>query len=207
MGLSPVASAPSTDSALLIHSTASEAINVTIRGLVFDPSAANTALELYEAQETVALGGITETSVNTYREVLAIQKDKGTTADVVVGTALDGQISRIPSWEARPLFRRIEFYPVPSGQTLEVQYFRRPDRITKESDAVDPSVDEEALVWRAAGNMHWTDNEGQAAGIAWRKAEEILLRVRNEEDTFGEKDHTIDMWGSYMSLENGYWTD
>lgn len=194
-------------STLEVYSTASEAINVQVRGLVSDTTASGTALELYEAKETISLAGVTQTSAHSYNKVISIQKDKGTDADVIVGTSADGQIARIPSWESRPMYRKIQFHPVPTGQTFEVAYFRRPDRVTSENDPISPGLNEEALMWRAAGNMMWMDNEPQAAERAWQKAAEVVAIKRNEEETFGEKDFHVEPWAGYMSLENEHWWD
>lgn len=192
---------------LYVHSTASEAIAVQVRGLVSDSTASGTALEFYEAKETLTLAGASLASVNTYSKVISIQKDKGTAEDILISTPADGLIARIPSWESRPLYQKVQFSPVPNGVTLEVAYFRRPDRITSENDPLEPSINEEAIMWRAVGNLHWTDNEGQAAERAWQKANEVIALKRNEEETFGEKDFHIEPWQGYMDLESEYWRD
>ncbi len=197
----------SADAQLFVSSTVSDGIAIQITGRVNDTTASGTALELFEARESLTLGGATLTSANSYRRVISIQKDKGTAADILIGTANEGLIARIPSWEARPMYRRVQFHPVPTGQTLDVGYFRRPDRITSENDALEPSVNEEALMWRAAGNLMWMDNEPAAAERAWQKAAEVVAVKRNEEETFGEKDFHVEMWGSYMALENEFWWD
>lgn len=197
----------STAAQLHVSSTQSETISVQVRGLVSDSTASGTALEFYEAKETMTLVGATLASTNTYTSIIALQKDKGTASDVLIGTAADGLLARIPSWEARPLYHKIQLQPVPTGQTLEVAYFRRPDRLTSEQDPMDPSINEEAIVWRAAGNLHWMDNEGQAAERAWQKANEVIALKRNEEETFGEKDFHIEPWQGYMDLESEYWRD
>ena len=207
MGLVPLGKEITTAAALHVSSTQSEAIDVQIRGLVSDTTASGTALEFYEAKETVSLAGVTATSSNSYTKIYAIQKDKGTTADVLVGNATDGQLARIPSWETRPMYRRIQLSPIPTGQTLEVEYFRRPDRLASENDPLEASVNEEALMWRAAGNLMWMDNEPQAAERAWQKAGEAVAVKRNEEETFGEKDFHVEPWAGYMALENEYWWD
>jgi hypothetical protein len=197
-----------TDSTLHISQTTSEGIDVQVHGLVFDSTASGTALELYEAKETVSMAGVTQTTTNSNRKIIAIQKEKNTTSDIIVGRGSDGKmISRIPGWETRPLFQKVQFTPVPTGQTVEVAYFKRPSRIVSESDALDPGVNEEAVVWRTVGNLHWMDNETQSAQVAWAKAEEVISIKRNEEQLFGEKDHHVEPSCSYMDLENEYWED
>lgn len=207
MGTVPVIKELSVIAPVFVSSSQSDAIAVQIAGLVQDTTASGTALEFYEAKETVTLAGVTQTSVNSYSKITAIQKDKGSDADVSVGSAADGLFSRIPSWESRPLYRKVQFHPVPTGQTLEVLYFKRPNRITSENDPIEASANEEALMWRAAGNVMWMDNEPQAAERAWQKAAEVIAVKRNEEETFGEKDFHIEPWAGYMNLENRYWFD
>lgn len=205
LGYVPTVKDLSVAAPLHISSTSSESIAIQIRGLISDSTASGTALELFEAKETLTLAGVTLASTNSYTTIISIQKDKGTAADVLIGTAADGQIARIPSWESRPLYHKVQFSPVPTGQTLEVTYFRRPDRLTSEDDPIEASVNEEALVWRAAGNLHWMDNEGQAAERAWQKANEVVVLKRNEEETFGEKDFTVSPWLGYVNLEDEFW--
>jgi len=206
-GISPVAKDMSTAGTLHFSTVASEAISVQIRGLVLDTNASGTANEFYEARETVEMAGVTESSVNTYTKIVSIQKDAATTYDVSCGTAADGLLARIPAWETRPRYRRIQLQPAANGVVVELAYFRRPDRLTSEDDPLDPAINEEALVWRAAGNLHWMDNEQQAAQGAWSKANEALIIKRNEEQTFGERDMHIEPWVGYMYLESEYWLD
>lgn len=207
MGYAPLVKEMAGETQLLFSTATSEAINVSIAGLVNDTAASGTALALREAKEVISLGGSTEASTQVYTRITSIQKDKGTTNDLVIGSAADGLLSRIPSWETRPLFRNIELSPRSSGQTMEVTYFRRPDRLTQESDTIDPGINEEAILWRAVGNMHWIDQEGQQAERAWKKASEAAIAKRTEEETFGEIDLHVEPWAGYMSLENEFWYD
>jgi len=204
-GYSPVAVDPATDAQIHVSTPASEAVSVQIRGLVNDTTASGTAMEFYEARETLELAGATESSSNTYTRIVSFQKDYKTEEDVLFGTATDGLIARIPGWETRPRYQRIQFQPIPSGETLELAYFRRPDRITSEDDPLDPAINEEAVVWRTVGNLHWMDQQPQAAQGAWSKAGEALIIKKNEEETFGEKDFHIEPWLGYLNLEDEYW--
>lgn len=196
VGLVPVTSQPNTDTTLIFQSTASDnAFDVFVKGLVRDTTASGTALELYEVEETVSISSTaTVASSNSFVRVLALQKPRPTNGDLTVTyTTGDQRAARLPSWEARPLYPQIQLSLVPSVQaTLEVEYFRRPDRLVSENGAIDPSMDEEALIWRAVGNMHWKDQEGQQAETAWRKAVEIVESKKNVEETFGEKDFHVE---------------
>jgi hypothetical protein len=206
-GISPIAKDLSAASVLQFSTTASEGIDIQIRGLVQDTAASGTALEFYEVRETLTMAGVTQASANTYSKIVSIQKDHSTAEDVIVGTVADGQLARIPSWESRPRYPKLQLQPASSGTQVEVGFFRRPDRLTSEDDPLDPAINEEAVVWRTAGNLHWMDNEGQSAQGAWSKANEALAIKRNQEQTFGEKDHHIQPWVGYMSLESEYWLD
>lgn len=211
MGLVPVTSQPNTDTTLQFQSTVSENYNAYVKGLVRDTTASGTALELYEVLEAV---GITSSDVNTtsnsFVRIIELTKDRPSNGDLTINYSQDGRrASRIPLWEARPLFPQIQLFHVPNPQaTLEVEYYRRPDRITSENGGIDASMDEEALVWRAAGNMHWVDQEGASAKEAWEKATEIVEAKKNVEESFGEKDFHIEpAFPSYFDQENLFWTD
>lgn len=204
VGISPVISQPATDETLTFSTLTSESIAVQVRGLVFDSAASGTALALREVQESVQMAGVTNFSANYYRKVISIQKDKGTTngLSVAYGSSLRAYVA---PWDTRPMYQQIQLMFVPiAGTQLEISYQKRPDRITSEDDSLPGFVNEEAVMWRAAGNMHWMDNEGQAAQIAWTKADQELDRVRNEEQTHGEKSYAVNLWtpGGYMGLEN-----
>lgn len=202
-GTVPVIKQPEGET-LTFSTTVSDGIDITVRGLVQDTTASGTALEFYEAQETLTMAGVSQATSNTYQEILAIQKDKNSTADVTATLTTSGdQVVRIPSWASRPLYQQIQLLFKPSaGTQLRMGYFRRPDRLVAEGDGVDPAINEEAVMWRAAGNLHWIDNEGQAAQLAWQRAEEIVTNLKNVEETFGEKDHGVDMWETYLGLED-----
>lgn len=206
-GYSPVVRDLSTNATLVLASSASEVMAVQVRGLIHDTAASGTALEYREVVETITLGGTSEASSNYYHSITSIQKDKATESDLIVSTALDGIISRIPSWETRPLFQRIQLMPASNGTVLSLEYFKRPDRLTSEDDPIDPGLVEEALVWRAVGNAHWFDNETQNAQAAWAKANEAISIKRNAQETFGEKDHGVEPWTGYVRMEDWYWEE
>lgn len=203
-GYVPVISQPATDTTLSFQSTVSEGFDVHLRGLVRDTTASGTALELYEVQETIRLDNESAVATaNAYVRVLGIQKPKFTVADVhVTDDTSTLKISRIPAWETRPLFRRIQLHFVPTARPFRVNYFKRPDRLTTETDAIDPGINEEAVVWRAVGNISFIENEDNAAGVAWGKAEDIIEKMKTMEETFGEKDSHIAPWIGYLNLES-----
>ncbi|MEE8522193.1 MAG: hypothetical protein V3S83_12605, partial [Gemmatimonadota bacterium] len=204
MGWLPVIKQPVTDTTLNIESSVSETMDVFVRGLVRDTTASGTALEFHEVQETVTLGGAALPTANTYTEIIALQKPKKSLAEVIVTnnqTAL--KIARIPLWRTRAQYKRVQLHFIPvAGTVFEVIYFRKPDRIVSEDDPLDPAINEEAIMWRAAGNMHWMDNEDQAAERGWRQAASILKKIRVMEESFGEEDHSVQPWTGYLELEN-----
>lgn len=209
LGFSTVIAQPPADTFITAQATVSDSLDVHLRGLVRDTGASGTALELFEAMETLSLSSSEMvTSANSYVRVVAIDKPRGSLADVLIRDATTGTLlSRVSAWEARPMFPMIQLLVVPPpGTSLEIEYFRRPDRITAESHTIDPAIHEEALVWRAAGNMHWLDDEPQVAQAAWRQADEALGRVKRAADAFGERDHHAEPpTGGYMSFEGINW--
>ncbi len=188
-GSSPVAAQPATDTTLNIRTTASEAVRVLVRGLVFDSTASGTALELRMAEETLNMGGsgFTATS-NTFREVFALEKTRDSTSDLIVQNPLNSQtIGHIPTWDTRNEFKKIEFLFPPSGVTpVKVTYFTKPEPLGAEDQTIDPALPTDFLVWRSTGDLHWIKNEREPAQVAWAKAEEILQNRINAERTFGD---------------------
>jgi len=201
-GVVPVIFQPSDPSYISMIASVSESYEVTVKGLMQDTSASGTALEFYEDLEILTIQDESAvTGAKTWSRIDEISKARATNSDLQVSIA-HGTVSRIPRWSTRPLYQQLQFVHVPvSGTRLEVQYFRRPDRLTSEQHTIDPLINEDALVWRAAGNLHWMDQEGQQANLAWRKAEEILNDQKNVEETFGEKDHSIQPWSGYFNIE------
>lgn len=204
IGMTPVVAQPQTDSTLSLSAPVSDSFDVYVRGLARDTVASGTALELYETEETVSINSSeTQQTTTLFTRIDSIEKPRGTLADLLVAEDADGRrISRIPTWAAHPLYKAIRFLYIPSANTtLDIEYFRRPDRLTSESQSIDPRIDEEALVWRAAGNLHWTDQEGQAAQRAWGKADEILAISKGAEDQFGERDFHVEPENFYLERE------
>ena len=204
LGIVPVISQPNTDTTLTFQCTASDSFNTYVKGLVRDTTASGTALEFFEAEETISItGSDVKTSANAYVQVIGIEKKYPTNGDLIVketGSAVP--ISRMARWEARPEFPRAQFLVVPNaGTRLEVEYFRRPDRIAAEEQTLDPAVHEDALIWRAVGNQHWMDQEGQQANLAWQKANEVAADQKSVEEMFGEKDHHMEPVNFYFEAE------
>lgn len=180
-GITPVAPQPQTDTALTIQAGASESMQVFVQGLVRDTSQSGTALELYEAQETVTLSD--ENSVDTannYVEVFAVEKPYNTENNVTVTNKQDGKvIARIPHWDTQIRYPRIETdLAIPAGTTLEALFLAHPQDITGTGQPLHPSVDEDFMVWRLCGDLHWIKNNQQAARLAWGKADEVVENAK-----------------------------
>lgn len=203
VGVVPVTRQPETASRLVATASVSESFNIGVKGLVEDTSASGTPFQFYEAFEELMVSddsGVT--SANEYVQIYQISKERGTSADVRFTYGTDETVSRIPSWESQPRFHRLQFMPVPPANiSLRVSYFRRPDRITSEAQPLDPNINEEALVWRAAGNIHWHQNELQNAQLAWAKADQFLAAETKQQETHGERDHSVQPWFGYLNRE------
>jgi hypothetical protein len=189
-GLQPVVSQPATDTKMEFQTTVSETQSVILRGLIFDSTASGTALELYEAEETVSVSDDTTwtESANSYREILAIEKPFNTTAGLVARDQEDTTIrARIAPWEDTAAYVKIETdFPVGVGTQLRVTYFTKPDQITSINDAANPAVPDQFLLWRAVGDIHWIQNQESAARVAWGKADELLQdRILAQKTTGG----------------------
>jgi hypothetical protein len=189
-GLQPVVSQPATDTKMEFQTTVSETQSVILRGLIFDSTASGTALELYEAEETVSVSDDTTwtESANSYREILAIEKPFNTTAGLVARDQQDTTIrARIAPWEDTAAYVKIETdFPVGVGTQLRVTYFTKPDQITSINDAANPAVPDQFLLWRAVGDIHWIQNQESAARVAWGKADELLQdRILAQKTTGG----------------------
>lgn len=182
-GVTPVAPQPQTDTTLSIQASASEAMAVFVQGLVRDTSQSGTALELYEAQETVNL--VDENAVNTanaYAEVFAVEKPYDTENNLTVTNNQNSEIiARIPRWDTQIRYPRIETdLVIPGGTTLEVLYLGHPQDLTGVGQPLHPSVEEDFMVWRLVGDLHWIKNNQQAARLAWGKADEVVENVKQK---------------------------
>jgi len=203
-GSASVLRQPEVPDYLVLTPSVSESFDVLMRGLVQDTGASGTALEFYEAQETINIASDSPvTSTTSWARIDNISKARATSADLKVDLAGGGTVSRIPSWGTRPLFQKIEFLFIPDGvKQVRVEYYRRPQRITDENQALDASVNEDVLAWRAAGNLHWMDQEGQAAQVAWAKADQLIAKEMSREETFGDRDHGVQPGFSYLERED-----
>lgn len=201
-GLSPVLSQPSTNETLVLSTTQSDGMTVRIQGLVEETAASGTSLRFRRVTESFTMAGVTEVSANTYVRILVVQKSRPT--DATLNVAYGSQLqSRVLGPEASAAFPRLEIYPgADAGYAIEMRYFRRPERLNDEDSAIDPGINEQALLWRAVGNMHWMDNERDAAQLAWQRAEITVAELRTQEEAHGEEDHTIDPAVSYTEREN-----
>lgn len=205
MGTVPLITHPN-GSALKFETTVSESFDVSIAGTVRDTGASGTALEFYEAMETVSMDGTVKTSANVFEEVTSIQKEKNTAADLkIFFSSTSEPVSRIPNWETRPLYRRVQFSPVPTaGTALELQYYRRPNRITDTDAALDSAINQEAVVWKAVELVSLLESKIDLAQLARARAEEVVRNRKEVEENFGERDHTIQPWCGYLNLEDDY---
>ena len=183
-GWSPFSSLPVTDTALQLQAGGSEAFAVRISGMLRDTLASGTSLELQEYTETLTMGGTVVTQTATvWASLFGLEKEVGSTNWLKALNPLTGQvISYIPAGEVAAQHRRIRLLPLPSaGTNLRVVYYRRPEELHSLDAAIDNSVDLDFLAWRAAGDIHWTLKEAQAAQIAWGKAQEIMASALSRE--------------------------
>lgn len=196
---------PPAPTKLVFQSTVSEAVEVNISGWARDSSASGTAMELYEVNEQVQLGGTgtTETTYE-YASVRAIEKTTlDSVCDIVVRSSTDSQpLARLTSDDRQASYRRIEFLKVPTaGTAFRVKYFRRPERLVSENVPLEPSVEQDYLLWRTVGDLHWIASQQEAALAAWRKADALIQQRIMAEKTQGEGNLQIQPEMSYYDQE------
>lgn len=202
-GQVPVIRQPNSATVVTFSPSVSESFSIYIRGLVRDSNASGTALELYDVLETVVVSSAADVSTtNAYVRIDEISKKYASTANVSVSYDDGAVVGRIPGWSMGPSYQRIQLFNIPAaGTKLSISYKRRPDRLTAEEQVIDPGINVDAIVWRASGNIHWQDQETEAANMAWRKADEIVSQIITEEQSQGDRDYQIDLWGSYYARE------
>jgi hypothetical protein len=205
-GLVPTIAAPSTDTKLVFQTTASEAMNVNISGWARDSTASGTAMELYEINETVNLGGtgVTETT-NTYVKIRAIEKTTlDSASDLVIRSSTDSApLARLTSDDRAAAYRQVEFLKVPgAGTQFRVEYYRRPERLVSENVPLEPSIDLDFLLWRTVGDLHWVASQQEAALAAWRKSEGLVQQRILAEKAHGEGNLQVQPDISYFDIED-----
>lgn len=204
-GTMPVIAAPATDTKLQLQTGVSEGIQVTIRGLARDTAASGTALEFYEISESVVMAGTNATNTaSTFVQIKEISTEQNRLSDLTVKAAATGAIlARIPPWQAYSEYVRVEFFGSPEqGRALHVEYFTDPERILSEGDTLHSAIDIDYVKWRAVGDMHWIKQEQEAARLAWAEADSVLARLKNRENSFGERDSSNRPLVNYFDLEN-----
>lgn len=204
LGNSPVLSQPDAARYYTVQASVSEAMTVTLKGLVHDSGFSGTPLSLYEAIETFTLGSAAVTSTNQYFKVLGLQKNKGTTGSLVLTQLTENRkVARVEPWDESSNYKVIEFMYAPATNTqMRINYYRKPDRLTSESDILDPDIDEAIIRWYAAGTMLAADEALEAGMALWSKAEKRLNEKMNADKTFGERDSSPNMWQGYRGLED-----
>jgi len=202
-GVVPVTRQPESAGVVTFSPDVSESFSVYVRGLVRDSNASGTALELYDVLETVVISSAADASTtNSFVRVDEVSKKYASKANITVKYSDGSVVGRIPSWSMGPSYQRIQLFNIPNaGTILSIAYKRRPDRLTAEEQVIDPGINLDAIIWRASGNIHWQDQETEAANMAWRKADEIVGQILTEEVSQGDRDYQIDIWGSYHSRE------
>jgi hypothetical protein len=204
MGTVPVISTPATDTLLQVNTTASDNFDVVIRGLARDTAASGSPLEFYPVVETISITGTGATNTaNTFVQIDEINKAKNTNGDLIVSDVVSGkQIARIEKWNGIAAYNRVEVTdPPPVGHQLLIEFFTAPRPIEAETEPLDPSLDTQYIMWKAAGDIMWQKQEAQPAQVAWAKADEILDSVRARETAFGERDSQSRPTLSYYDLE------
>jgi hypothetical protein len=191
---------------LLIEATATDTASIYIEGLATDSAASGYADALYRASETIDVINLsTYTTANVYVKVDVIGKDKYTVGDYIIRGGGVGTLARLNSVDLRTKYRHLELAPIPAaGTVLYVQYLKAPTPLTALSQCPHPAIDEEYLIWYAAGMIRESQGETQQAAGCLARAQQILERRIYKERMFGDKDLRAMPDPNYWNDEDQY---
>jgi hypothetical protein len=188
-GWVPVLAPPSVAQAIELNTTASDSQSVYVHGLAHDTTASGTVLEYFSTREIVVAQETPVAGNLAFKEILGIEADTLNKNNAIVVRYADGTLAaRIEANERHSRYQRVEFLGVPAqGSAIEIRYYSDPAKVVSESQQIDPQVDEEFLVWRVAGDMHWMNQEAQASQAAWGKADSRIKERLHSENAHGDK--------------------
>ncbi len=188
-GWVPVINPPGDPQAVELNTTATDSQSVYVHGLALDTAASGSVLQYFSTREIVVAQETPVASVNLYKEILGIEADTVDKNNAIIVRYADGTLAaRIEANERHSRYQRIAWLGTPAeGSDIVVRYFADPAKIVSESQQIDPQVDEEFLVWRVAGDMHWMNQEAQASQAAWGKADSRIKERLNAENAHGDK--------------------
>jgi len=188
-GWVPVVVPPDGSLAVKLNTSQSDSQTVYVHGLALDTAASGTPLMYFDTREIVIAQETPVASTHLFKEILGIETDTLDKNSSVTVRYSDGTIAaRIAPNERHSRYQRIEWLAVPAaGSTITVRYYADPAKIVSESQQVDPQVDQEFMIWRVAGDLHWINQEAQAAQAAWGKADSRIQERLNSENSHGDK--------------------
>lgn len=204
----PVIQDPAAATYLELNTTASDSQTVYVRGTAQDTSASGTPLEFYDYEESVtALETPVTTSALFYRifSIEAANLDRSN--DIFVRYSTDAvPAARIPTFERHSKYKKIEWLAKPAaGAAFTCRYYADPVKINSETQALDPQIPEDYLVWRIVGDLHWIAEQPQAAQAAWGRADELMRTKIEAETTHGDQYSQAIPYAPFITDDEGAW--
>jgi hypothetical protein len=195
---------PTTPAQISFLSTASgESFSVHITGLIQDTAVSGTAGEYYFGEEVCVASGSTCISSNLYQDIISVGKT-GTTGGYVKVRQGSTELAKIAPrrWSAK--YRKVEFLTIPgAGITYRCGVIIEPPKLTRETHVPHPSINNEYLIWYAAGLIHKAQGDTQIAEVCLARANRIMNRDDQQEKTAGDRDWNAApdqmYWGSERS--------
>jgi len=192
MGVVPVIQDPAAATYLELNTQASDSQTVYIRGTAQDTTASGTPLEFYETEESVTAVQTPVTTTNLFYRVFSIEAANLDRGSDVIARYSTGSLpaARVPTFDRHSKYNRIEWLAKPAaGAAFQCQYYADPPKMNSETQALDPQIPEDYLLWRTVGDLHWIAEQPQAANAAWGRADELLKTKIDAETTHGDQNH------------------
>ena len=163
---------------------------VFVEGLVRTTAASGTADEYYTARDTISIAGSNVTAGTVvFTRIDTLAKSDFTAGDLTVFDASSNVLARVPAFSYRSEYRRVELLNIPTaGTVLRVRYLHAPTALVNDTDFPHTSVDDEYLIWYAAGMIHEAEGQEEQAKTKMARAAEILNRRIYKEQMHGDRD-------------------
>lgn len=189
-GTVPVIQDPAAATYITIETSGSDSQTVYVRGQAQDTTASGTPLEFYDITETITAQETPVTSAQLFYRIYAIEAANNARSFDIITRYATGNLpaSRIAAAERYAKYQRIEWLSRPAaGATFQCRYYAEPAKIVAETQALDPQIDQDFLVWRTVGDLHWVAEQAGAAQAAWGRADSRIDELSKAERTHGDR--------------------
>lgn len=185
----PVYRQPTAAAQIAFTSTSSgESFAVHIAGILSDTAASGTAGAEYMGEEICTASGGTCVSTNIFKNILSVGKT-GLTTGYVSGTAGGTELCKMAPNRYSAKYRKVELIAIPTANTeIRAGVILEPPRLTDEAHVPHSSVNNEFLIWYAAGLIHKAQGDTQIGEICMNRAMRIMAQDDQHEKTAGDQD-------------------